>query len=168
MTATTGPRSAAKHDLRIEPRYVPRPARFLRIEEAGDWQLKIYSLAMPGKVARPELVEATVGLAAEHLPRPAITGDRYGAGFTISHDAMSVCFALIYWWQGGNELHQRCFMSPHDDPRALTRLAEPAAGCVFELGIIEFERRAWIEEVLADPPGPDLDRYFARRLTGEV
>jgi hypothetical protein len=154
--------------LTIEPRYAPRPARFVRIEDAGDWRLKVYGLGTPGKPARSELIEATVSLAAEILPRPALTDQRYGAGFTISHDALSVCFALIYWWQSGNELHQRCYMSRSDDPRALSKLPDPGAGCVFELGIIDFERRAWINDVIGNPRGPDLDRYFARRLTGEV
>ena len=29
------------------------------------------------------------------------------------------------------------------------------AGCVWELGIVEFERRAWIEDVIGNADGPD-------------
>ena len=154
--------------LVIEPRYRPRPAHFVRIQDSGDWRLKVYGLGTPGRPARSQLVEATVSLAAEVLPSPAITDQRHGAGFTISHDALQVCFALVYWWQGGNELHQRCYMSPSEEPGALRKLTDPGAGCVFELGIIDFERRAWIADVIGNPEGPDLDRYFSRRLTGDV
>jgi hypothetical protein len=42
------------------------------------------------------------------------------------------------------------------------------AGCVYELAIVEFERRAWIEDVIGNPDGPDLDRYLSRRFEGLV
>ena len=38
-------------------------------------------------------------------------------------------------------------------------------GCVWELAIVDFERRAWIEDVLANSPGPDLERYLAAAST---
>ncbi|HTE51574.1 MAG TPA: hypothetical protein VK698_12060 [Kofleriaceae bacterium] len=162
------PHAAAGSVPRIEPRYVPRPARFIRMEEVGDWRLKVYGLAMPGLAARPELVDATMKLAADHLPRPAVTDDRYGVGFVIAHDAMVSSIAIVYWWQGGNELHQRSFVGPKDDPHAMTKIKEQAAGCVFELGIIDFERRAWIDDVLTDARGQDVDRYLSRRFNADV
>ena len=45
---------------------------------------------------------------------------------------------------------------------------ETALGCVWELGIVEFERRAWIEDVIGNPDGPDLERYMGRRFDGLV
>jgi hypothetical protein len=42
------------------------------------------------------------------------------------------------------------------------------AGCVYELAIIEFERRAWIEDVIGNPEGPNLDLYLSRRFGGLV
>jgi hypothetical protein len=42
------------------------------------------------------------------------------------------------------------------------------AGCVYELAIVEFERRAWIEDVIGNPDGPNLDLYLARRFNGLV
>jgi hypothetical protein len=122
---------------------------------------------MPGTSARPALVQAALKRADRVLPRPAVTGERYGVGFVIAHDAMATSFALIYWWQSGNELHQRCFAAPRGDPGAQARLSDPAAGCVFEIAIIDFERRAWIEDVLSCPR-PDLTRYLSRRLNADV
>jgi hypothetical protein len=155
-------------DLRIEPRYVPRPARFITLHSVDDWRLKVYGLSMPGSSARPELVQAALKRADRVLPRPAVTGERYGVGFVIAHDAMTTSFALIYWWQSGNELHQRCFAAPRQDPGAQAKLVDPGAGCVFELGIIDFERRAWIDDIIGDPHGPDLTRYLSRRLNADV
>jgi uncharacterized cysteine cluster protein YcgN (CxxCxxCC family) len=42
------------------------------------------------------------------------------------------------------------------------------AGCVYELAIVEFERRAWIEDVIGNTEGPDVDRYMQRRFNGLV
>lgn len=148
--------------------YEPRPIRFIRREDVDGWQLKLYSITMWGKEPREEFVTATRDLAASILPRPAASDDRYGVAFATAHDAASLCIALVYWWQSENELHQRIYVSPKDDPAALEQVANQPAGCVWELAIVDFERRAWLEDVLANPSGPDLDRYLERELNTEL
>lgn len=148
--------------------YEPRPLRFIRRERFGNWRLKVYGIAASNDLPRAELVDATVELAADILPQPAVADDRYGVGFVIAHDAATLGIALVYWWQSLNELHQRIFTSPLDDVTALTKLENPAAGCVWELRIVDFESRAWHEDVLANPAGPDLDRYLAREFNDVV
>lgn len=153
--------------------YQPRPARFIRLERIRDWRVKIYGIATPdiatsGHVPRPQLIEATVARAAAVLPAEANACGRMGVGFAIAHDAATASIALVYWWQAANELHQRVFAGPREDPNAMQKLADPGAGCVWELGIIDFERRAWIADVLGNPSGPDLERYLGRELTAEI
>ncbi|TAH35561.1 MAG: hypothetical protein EYC70_12960 [Planctomycetota bacterium] len=52
------------------------------------------------------------------------------------------------------------------------RCASPAPGqasvCVWDLHLQYQERQAWVECVLADPEGPDLEAYLARRYEGEA
>lgn len=158
---------AAYADLAVRP-YRPRHLRFIRREALGDWRIKVYGIATFGHQPRPELVASTLGLAGTVLPRPALGEGRYGAGFVIAHDAATVSLALIYWWQSQNELHQRVFFGPKDDPVGLQPYANPGAGCVWELGIIDFERRAWLEDVLMNPAGPDIERYLARETSADV
>jgi hypothetical protein len=148
--------------------YEPRPLRFIRRERFGNWRLKVYGIAASADLPRAELVDATVELAADVLPQPALHDERYGVGFVIAHDAATLGIALVYWWQSLNELHQRIFTSPRDDLAAMTKLENPAAGCVWELRIVDFEARAWLEDVLANPSGPDLDRYLAREFNAVV
>lgn len=154
-------------DLAVRP-YRPRPLRFLRQERAGEWRLKLYGIAMPGQQVRPALVDATAALAAKVLPQPALGEGRYGTGFAIAQDAASACFGLVYWWQAQNELHGRAYGAPFDRPHDLQPIAQPDIGCVWVLGIIDFERRAWLEDVLANPAGADLDRYMGRRLDADL
>jgi hypothetical protein len=129
--------------------------------------MKVYGIAAHGLSASEALVEATVDLAARILPQPPTGEERSGLGFAIAHDAAAVGIALIYWWQSANELHQRVYVAPRDAPQALAKLADPGSGCVWELGIIDFERRAWLKDVLANPAGPDIDAYLSRRLDTE-
>jgi hypothetical protein len=84
--------------------YAPRLAEFVSDERFGPWRCKLYGLADPAKGVRSELLEATRERAARSLPE-----DGYGAAFAIAHDA-AYPIALVYWWQGVNELHQRSFI----------------------------------------------------------
>jgi hypothetical protein len=43
------------------------------------------------------------------------------------------------------------------EPDRLEPAGPTALGCVWELGIVEFERRAWIEDEIGNPDGPDLE-----------
>lgn len=148
--------------------YETRPLRFMRREDLGDWRIKLYSIALNGREPRPELVDAALDLAPTVFPEPAVSDERHGVGFVIVHDAATAGILIYYWWQSENELHQRIYVSPLDDPRALTQVQNQPTGCVWELGIVDFERRAWIEDVLANPAGPDLDLYLTRSTNADV
>jgi hypothetical protein len=132
--------------------YHQRRCDFLSEERIGDWRVKLYGLARPEKSVSAGLIETTRALAAGSLP--AVDDAHHGAAFAIAHDARWP-IALVYWWEADNELHSRI---------------EPAGpmGCVWELGVVEFERRAWIADVIGNPDGPDLDGYMSRRLEGMV
>ncbi|MGH3022646.1 MAG: isochorismatase [Gaiellaceae bacterium] len=146
----------------------PRPIRFLRRQDLGDWRLKLYSITLPGKEPRPELVDAVLDLAPDVFPQPAVDESRYGTGFVTIHDSATFGIALYYWWQSENELHQRIYLSPLDDPTALKKMADPAAGCVWELQVVDFESRAWLADVLANPDGPDVELYLTRRFDADI
>jgi hypothetical protein len=145
-----------------------RAIRFLRPERVGDWRLKLYSIAADGELARPELLDASLALAPSIFPAAALGNERHGVGFIIVHDARTASIALYYWWQSFNELHQRIYAGPKSDPRAMTQLANQSAGCVWEIEIIDFERRAWLADVLANPDGPDVARYLGRHHRAEI
>lgn len=148
--------------------YRPRSLRFIRRQDIGDWRMKVYGIAARlGEPARPALVEATVDLACRVLPTPALGEETTGIGFVIAHDAMAASIGIVYWWQSVNELHQRSFIGPLEEPEQMQRIVHPGAGCVYELGIVDFERRAWLADVLANPAGPDLDLYLDRRYDAD-
>lgn len=168
MTAQPFRPSAQGVDMLAQRPYRPRHLRFIRRQDIGDWRMKVYGISLLGQGARPELVEATLDIARDVLPKDATGEERTGIGFVIVHDALTASIGIVYWWASVNELHQRMFVGPKHEPKRMKRLAEPGAGCVYELGIIDFERRAWLEDVLANPSGPDLDLYLGRRFDADI
>jgi hypothetical protein len=143
--------------------YHQRRGAFLSEERLGDWRLKLYGLARPEIEVRPELAAITRDVAAEVLP--PVDAAHHGAAFAIAHDARFP-IALVYWWQDENELHSAIRAGETLD--AMGPVAPSAHGCVWEMGIIEFERRAWIADVIGNPDGPDPDRYMSRRFEGLI
>jgi hypothetical protein len=164
---------ARTEDLDFLPRelaapHEPRPIRFLRRERAGAWRLKLYGIALPGQQVRGELADAAMELAPSVFPSPARDDGRYGIGFVTVHDAATFCFALYYWWESANECRYRAYASPRDDPTALAKIEEPGVGCVWELAVVDFESRAWLEHVLDNPDGPDFDRYLGQHHSADL
>jgi hypothetical protein len=133
--------------------YRPRTIRFLRRENVGDWRLKVYGIGTHAPDARPEFVAASVDAARQALPEGG------GAGFVIAHDAATAGLSLVYWWANENEIHARFFASPLDDPSAIAPYDGTGLGCVWEMEVLNFERCAWLEDVLKNN---DIDAYLSR------
>ena len=130
--------------------YEPRRISFL----GRNGRLKHYGIAVAGDAPRPELAAATRRVAEQAVPTGAY-------GFTIAHDATTAGLAIVYWWANDNEIHMHAFAAPLDDPGALEPADGTAMACVWELEVIDFERRAWLEDVLKEG---DPERYLERAL----
>jgi hypothetical protein len=159
--------------IQVRGPHRPRPIRFLGMHETVGWTLKMYGITAQGGRPRSALVEAVKALAPSVLPSPAVWSggddpDRYGIGFVTLHDAGDYCFALYDWWAGENEVHQRLYSAPLDSPETLRPHPTPAIACVWELTVIDHERRAWLRHVLARPEGPDVAAYLRDRFEGDV
>jgi hypothetical protein len=153
---------------RLRGPYQPRSVDFLCGADLGDWVVKLYGIAPRGRSVRATVSEAALAAAQRMLPAPAVSPDRYGVGFVIAHDAPRRCYALICWWAEENEIHQRILSAPADHPEQLSPHASDAVGCVWELSVTDFERRAWITHVLANPNGPDIEGYLAQEYRDDV
>lgn len=154
--------------IQLRGPHKPRPVRFLGLHELGEWRVKVYGITAAGERPRQELTDAAFSVAADVLPQPAHGEDRYGVGFLVVHDAADFGFVLVDWWQGENEIYQKMFSAELSRPGELRPHPSDAVGCVWELGVTDFERRAWIEDVLANPSGPDLELYLSRHFNADI
>ena len=149
--------------------YEPRPISDLGTFEHAGWRMKLVGIAYRGARPRDALVEATTKVVPAILPQPAVTDVRYGTGFIGIHDGRQACFCFIDWWESENELHHRTLLAPSERPAALSEVTGTAfMACAWDLAVIAHERQAWVDTVLANPQGPDLDAYIACRLRGSV
>jgi hypothetical protein len=156
-------------DFNLREPYEPRPVRFLEEWRHEGWRLKVYGIAYRRGLPRAELIGAAKRAARERLPRPAGGGGRHGVGFLGVHDGRGANFVFIDWWADENELHHHVYVSPADEPDNLEYVTPSGlSACVWDLRVQSFERDAWVEAVLKNPGGPDVESYMARRLSEDV
>ena len=148
--------------------YRPRPIHFLDLWEPDGWTLKAYGISHAHQTPGVALVTAARERVNECLPPSAEQGN-YGLGFVGIHEGRDFNFVFFCWWADENELHMRRFLSPVDEPANLREATnDDAFACTFDLQLIWFERNAWVEKVLANPRGPDMQAYLKKRLTDQA
>jgi hypothetical protein len=153
----------------LQEPYDPRPIRFLELWETGGWRMKVYGVAYRSGRPSEELVRAAKDVAEQRLPQSAEGEGRYGVGFLGVHAGRGANFVFVDWWANENELHHHVYHSSEERPTELEYAASTApSACVWDLFVMCFERDAWLDEVLANPGGPNLDGYLHRRFDGDV
>lgn len=162
-------KAMTRAEVTLSQSYTERPIRFLELWSYAGWLLKVYSVSAKREVCSGDLVEVAKEVAAQHLPLPAVSPERYGVGTLIIHEGNDANFALLDHWTGENMLHHQVFAAPLERPLELTDFSHTKlAMCVWELYILAFERQAWMDTVVRRPEQPDFDAYLARRVEGDV
>ena len=157
--------------IHLSSPYKTRPIRHLETWSHAGWRVKVYGISASDERPAEELVEAIKREAAVKLPTPAVTDDRYGVGFLYAHQGRDGGgFASVNWWGNENELFHYQYEASSDAVGELHPIEQTggSSACVWDLAVIEHERRAWIECVLANDGGPDLNAYLARTLEADV
>ncbi|MEL7314055.1 MAG: isochorismatase [Cyanobacteria bacterium J06559_3] len=166
--------------IAIESPYQTRRIRFMQLTELNGWRVKVYGISARREFPDTAIVKAAEELAQQQLPLPAIwsaapdTGppvseDRYGVAILIVHEGREGNFVLVSWWVGENMIQHHVYFAPTNPPFTFTYLSPTGLiACVWELAILAFERQAWIDTVLANPSGPDLDAYLTRQLATDI
>jgi hypothetical protein len=157
--------------VQLSASYRTRPIRFLERWEHEGWRVKVYGISAASARPVPELVEAIKRVAVETLPSPAVDPNRYGVAFLYAHQGRNGGgFASVNWWGNENELFHHQYEAPAGDISDVRSTNETggSTACVWDLAIIEHERKAWVECVLANDEGPDLDAYLGTVLEADL
>ena len=91
--------------------------------------------------------------------------DGYGVGFVIVHRGELAEWVVVGWWTDEDILRRRVLV--HEDGSLRDRSEEHFMACVWELSVIDWERKAWINTVLRHPDDARPDRYLAARYPSE-
>jgi hypothetical protein len=157
--------------IRLSAPYKTRPIRFLETWEHEGWRIKVYGIAAASERPDQDLVDAIKAVARDVLPQPAFAEDRYGVGFLYAHQGRDGGgFASVNWWGNENELFHHQYEAPADPVKDLRPVEKTggSTGCVWDLAVIEHERKGWLDHVLANDAGPDLNAYLAHTLEADV
>jgi hypothetical protein len=140
----------------------------LGLIDSNGWRVKLYGITQNAHSPSEELLAIAHRLAAQSLPSPARTGERYGLAFVTVHEAALFNQIIVDWWERVNELRHRVFKADPESPtdfREITATGE--AFCVWELKVIAHERDAWIEMLRSPKPVEErVESYLASRLHG--
>ena len=155
--------------IELREPYQPRPLRFLELWQLDDWRLKVIGIAYGRETPSTELVEAAKRIAADHLRMNRTRHTTYGVGFLGVHDGRGENQVFLDRWINENELVHGYWVSSKDEPaRLVVPDADHNSVCVWDLAVQCFERQAWVECVLNNPRGPDVDDYLARRIRADL
>lgn len=154
--------------VKLQEPYQTRPIRFLELWPEAEWRMKMYGIAYQRPLPRSELLEAAKRITRPHLVT-VNSQTHYGVGFLGVHDGRGANFVFVDYWADENELHHHVHVSPSDKPEALEYVTPTGlVACVWDLRVMCFERQAWVETVLANPSGPDVEQYLLRRLNEDA
>jgi len=146
--------------------YEPRPIEYLGLVDHKDWRLKFYSVILgQALLDRPDFGRG-FRLVLHHLPEPAVTEERAGVGFLIAHQGRGANYAVLAWWDSENELPIRVAVRRHDERGGWRPARGRESICVWDLQVLAFERRAYVETILAsDDLAAATDAYLERHLS---
>ena len=149
--------------------YSARRIRHLELWEPPGWCLKVYGIAHQTQPLPDanllEAVKATVSIA---LPS-VLPENSYGLGFVIVHVCQEATFLLVDYWMDENIIHQDLQWSQPSTPIRFRDLSSSGImACIWEMRVQAFERQAWVDTVLANGKGPDVDAYLERRLNEDI
>lgn len=150
----------------IIPRHRTRPIRFIKLWHNEGWRTKLYGISETSEVPDQRCLDAALKIAACTLPQPAVSQQRYGVAFVTVHQARMFNQVIVDWWERQNELRHRVFKAEPEAPYEFKEITETGeAFCVWELGVLAFERRAWLDFILCPTSGPDWAGYLGHVLS---
>jgi hypothetical protein len=139
--------------------YAPRPAWFERLVDCGPAMIKLSFISADGKPPSASAIERALAVIAGCADELAAT-PHLGAGFAILHRGEEANWLLSLWWTEGGTATRKLWRAELDDHSATFKPVDPLyMACVWELGIIDYERRAWMDTVMS---GKTVADYLAR------
>ena len=155
--------------INIKQAYKSRPIRFFELADIDGWKVKVYSISAKDQYVPEWLVREGKTIALKHLNEAAEQQDGYGMAVLILHEGADGNYILIDWWFGENMLRNHVYASTSNKPHDFNYITlEGVAYCVWELEVMHFERKAWIEAILSQATSLDIEGYLLAQLNVDI
>lgn len=154
------------HGMKFTP-YQKRTYAFLGLWNEDAWALKVYGInhqaeRSSGHVVDPAIVAAARARIRIHLPDVDREGDHHHTGFVILHQGIGGNWLLLHWWVQEAICSETLWKAGEESPTKFQVVTGSFMACVWELVVIDFERRAWVDTVLQR--NGDRELYLRARL----
>lgn len=151
-------------------KYVPRRIQFEKIEEVGDWKVKVYTLTFKEKFEAFGMLDNAINCLDVWLEKAKdLNLPTYQTAFLIVHEGKDGVWSMPHWWIGGEMLQKMTFYTGYKNPNKFELLPnEGSMSCVWDLHIITHESIAWRIHILEKSDSPDAAGYLGNIIDGEI
>jgi hypothetical protein len=145
------------------PKYQQRLFSPLGLWKSSGWNIKAYGIHQDTSRSEADLLDPGVEAAARdhvlaRLGEADEEGNHHHCGFAIIHQGLLANWLLFNWWVHGVICCEGLSRSPVDNPTRFEAHTGPMVACIWEMVVIEHEKRSWIDHVLKD--GGHLEAYL--------
>jgi len=134
--------------------YAPRYVLVLDTARTDNWSLKVYWVTPEPSEPDQELADAAIARSLAALEG----APGYGAGFLIVHRGEMATWAILWWWTDQDILRRKIWQVT--DGGMVDVGDQDYVACVWELSIVDWERKAWINHILRHPRWSHADGYL--------
>lgn len=140
--------------------YVPRRAWFETLIQTNASILKLSIIAAGDGRLDSGIVQRTIEFLNDG-PLAEPPENQLGCGFVILHQGEEGRWLLVHYWLPGGIASRRLYRADLPAGSPYGEADHSLFACVWELGLIEFERQAWMSTVMA---GMSAEDYLAARF----
>ncbi|MDQ0467230.1 hypothetical protein [Labrys wisconsinensis] len=130
-------------------RWAPRTVVRLGPWSCGGVPLKTYGILADAAAPLGEPLVAAAQQAVDGASAQLAATAHEGLGFVILHRGTQGIWLLLHWWVHGGICAQVLWRSEIAGPVSFAPLGRPLMACVWELALIDYERRAYVRTVMA-------------------
>lgn len=149
--------------------YQKRRVEFRQSISINDWKVKVYTLTYRNRFEANEILGKAVGKLVNWLEYTTkLDFEIYKIAFLMVHEGRDGVWSILNCWLGENMLRSITFRTSLSNPTEFEMLPEEGGMlCVWELEVVDFERKMWIEHILKKAETPDFAGYLNEKLSGE-
>lgn len=147
--------------------YRPRPIRFVELWEKAGWKWKVYGISTKNEYPAPQHIALGKKTAVEQLHQITVQTEIYSIGFIIIHETKTGVFILIDYWTGENMLYSHAYYKEYGSTSVSYLTPTGLTACIWELGVINFERDAWVKHILQNK-NIAVHQYLKEELNEDI
>ena len=143
-------------------KYQDRKVKYCETVQVDDWKLKIYTLTLNDVFKSKEIYQNALIKLHDWIENSKnYELPTYKIACLIMHESREGVFCIINWWIGENMMQNHVYLVEYKTPELFEEYSDKGIQfCVWELGIIWYERNSWISNVLKKPEKPDFEGYL--------